>query len=308
MSSGHGMPHGGATADTSLAAAAVVLARPPSGLFRDALSRLARNRGAIAGAFVLFGLFALAAFADAIVPYDPTQIAASDRLRAPEAAHPFGTDAFGRDVLVRIIHGSRISLQLGLISVAIGGGLGVTTGLVSGYYSGWVDRTIMRGIDVMLAFPGILLALVIVAILGPDLNNAMIAVGLAAMPHYTRVVRGSVLGVRELQYIEAARVIGCRDGAMMFRHILPNVLAPVIVLATLGVASAIIAGAALSFLGLGAKPPTPEWGAMLSEGRAYLRTAPWITTFPGAAIMVTVLAINLLGDGLRDALDPRMRR
>jgi peptide/nickel transport system permease protein len=308
VNAGPGTPRGVAAADPSLAFAVDVLARPPSGLFRDALSRLARNRGAIGGAVVLLGLFALAAFADLIVPYDPTQIAASERLRAPEAAHPFGTDAFGRDVLVRIIHGSRISLQLGLISVAIGGGLGVTTGLVSGYYSGWVDRAIMRGIDVMLAFPGILLALAIVAILGPDLNNAMIAVGLAAMPHYARVVRGSVLGVRELQYIEAARVVGCRDGAMMFRHILPNVLGPVIVLSTLGVASAIIAGAALSFLGLGAKPPTPEWGAMLSEGREYLRTAPWITTFPGAAIMVTVLAINLLGDGLRDALDPRMRR
>ncbi len=288
-------------------AAAKVL-RPPSGLFRDALQRLLRNRGAIAGAAVLLVLVVLALSADAVVPYDPTKIIAGDRLRSPELAHPFGTDAFGRDVLIRIIHGSRISLQLGIISVAIGAGLGVTIGLVSGYYSGWTDRIIMRGIDVMLAFPGILLALVIVAILGPDLNNAMIAVGLAAMPHYTRVVRGSVLAARELQYVEAARIVGCRDRAVMFRHILPNVLAPVIVLATLGVASAIIAGAALSFLGLGAKPPTPEWGAMLSEGRAYLRAAPWITTFPGAAIMVTVLAINLLGDGLRDALDPRMRR
>ncbi len=295
------MPDPGGTA------AAKVL-RPPSGLFRDALQRLLRNRGAIAGAAVLLVLVVLALSADAVVPYDPTKIIAGDRLRSPELAHPFGTDAFGRDVLIRIIHGSRISLQLGIISVAIGAGLGVTIGLVSGYYSGWTDRIIMRGIDVMLAFPGILLALVIVAILGPDLNNAMIAVGLAAMPHYTRVVRGSVLAARELQYVEAARIVGCRDRAVMFRHILPNVLAPVIVLATLGVASAIIAGAALSFLGLGAKPPTPEWGAMLSEGRAYLRAAPWITTFPGAAIMVTVLAINLLGDGLRDALDPRMRR
>lgn len=288
--------------------AAVKVLRPPSGLFRDALQRLVRNRGAIAGASVLLVLVVLALSADAVVPYDPTEIIAGDRLRSPELAHPFGTDAFGRDVLIRIIHGSRISLQLGIISVAIGAGLGVTIGLVSGYYSGWTDRIIMRGIDVMLAFPGILLALVIVAILGPDLNNAMIAVGLAAMPHYTRVVRGSVLAARELQYVEAARIVGCRDRVVMFRHILPNVLAPVIVLATLGVASAIIAGAALSFLGLGAKPPTPEWGAMLSEGRAYLRAAPWITTFPGAAIMVTVLAINLLGDGLRDALDPRMRR
>ena len=294
--------------DARVASTAGILSRPQSSLLRDALRRLTRNRGAVAGAAVLLMLIALALLSDVIAPYDPAQIVAGERLRAPELAHPFGTDAFGRDVLVRIIHGSRISLQLGIISVFIGAGLGVTIGLVSGYYSGWTDRMIMRGIDVMLAFPGILLALVIVAILGPDLNNVMIAVGLTAMPHYTRVVHGSVLAARELQYVEAARVVGCRDLAVMFRHILPNVLAPVIVLATLGVASAIIAGAALSFLGLGAKPPTPEWGAMLSEGRAYLRTAPWITTFPGAAIMMTVLAINLLGDGLRDALDPRMRR
>lgn len=307
MSAGAGSSREIARPEPGGTAAAYVL-RPPSGLFRDALQRLVRNRGAIAGAAVLLVLVVLALSADVVVPYDPTEIIAGDRLRSPELAHPFGTDAFGRDVLVRIIHGSRISLQLGIISVAIGAGLGVTIGLVSGYYSGWTDRIIMRGIDVMLAFPGILLALVIVAILGPDLNNAMIAVGLAAMPHYTRVVRGSVLAARELQYVEAARIVGCRDRVLMFRHILPNVLGPVIVLATLGVASAIIAGAALSFLGLGAKPPTPEWGAMLSEGRAYLRAAPWITTFPGAAIMVTVLAINLLGDGLRDALDPRMRR
>lgn len=296
------------TADPAVGTDTAWSSRPPSGLFRDALRRLARNRGALAGATVLLVLVGLAVLSDVIVPYDPTRIVAADRLRPPELGHPFGTDAFGRDVLVRIIHGSRISLQLGTISVVIGAGLGVTIGLVSGYYAGWIDRILMRGIDVMLAFPGILLALVIVAVLGPDLNNVMIAVGLSAMPHYTRVVRGSVLAARDLQYVEAARVVGCRDRAVMFRHILPNVLAPVIVLATLGVASAIIAGAALSFLGLGAKPPTPEWGAMLSEGRAYLRTAPWITTFPGAAIMVTVLAINLLGDGLRDALDPRMRR
>ena len=305
---GRGSPRKIAAPDASLSFAANALSRPPSGLFRDALGRLLQNRGAIAGAAVLLVLVALALFADAIVPYDPTLIAAGERLRAPELAHPFGTDAFGRDILIRVIHGSRISLQMGIVSVAIGAGLGVTVGLVSGYYSGWTDRILMRGIDVMLAFPGILLALSVVAILGPDLNNAMIAVGLAAMPHYTRVVRGSVLAARELQYVEAARVVGCRDRSVMFRHILPNVLGPVIVLATLGVAGAILAGAALSFLGLGAKPPSPEWGAMLSEGRAYLRAAPWITTFPGAAIMVTVLAINLLGDGLRDALDPRMRR
>ena len=264
-----GSPRKIAAPDASLSFAANALSRPPSGLFRDALGRLLQNRGAIAGAAVLLVLVSLAFFADAIVPYDPTLIAAGERLRAPELAHPFGTDAFGRDILIRVIHGSRISLQMGIVSVAIGAGLGVTVGLVSGYYSGWTDRILMRGIDVMLAFPGILLALSVVAILGPDLNNAMIAVGLAAMPHYTRVVRGSVLAARELQYVEAARVVGCRDRSVMFRHILPNVLGPVIVLATLGVAGAILAG---------------------------------------AAIMVTVLAINLLGDGLRDALDPRMRR
>jgi peptide/nickel transport system permease protein len=172
----------------------------------------------------------------------------------------------------------------------------------------WVDGVIGIGIDIMLAFPGILLALAIVAILGPSLLNLMIAVGIAAVPTYTRLVRGAVLATRQLQYVEAARVIGARDRSIMFRHILPNVLAPVIVLATLGIGGAILVGAALSFLGLGAKPPTPEWGAMLSSGRNYLQQAWWITFFPGLAIMITVLSINLLGDGLRDALDPRLKR
>jgi len=196
---------------------------------------------------------------------------------------------------------------MGLISVGLALFVGLIGGLSAGYYGRWPDTIIMRAVDVMMAFPGLLLALAIVATLGPSLLNAMIAVGLSAAPTYVRVVRASVLSAREMDYVEAARSIGCRDGLIMVRHILPNVVAPVIVLSTLGVASAIITGAALSYLGLGIKPPTPEWGATLSEARNYLRLAPWTTTFPGLAIVVAALSINLLGDGLRDALDPRVR-
>lgn len=198
-------------------------------------------------------------------------------------------------------------MLVGFIAVGIAASIGVTLGLLSGYYGGIIDNLVMRLTDVMLAFPGILLALAIVAVLGPDLFNAMIAVGISASPIYTRVVRGAVLQTRSLAYIEAVQQSGARDWRIVVLHILPNILGPIVVIATLGVANAIIAGAALSFLGLGAKPPTPEWGLMLADGRNYLRHAWWITTFPGLAIMLTVLSINLLGDGLRDALDPRMK-
>jgi peptide/nickel transport system permease protein len=210
-------------------------------------------------------------------------------------------------VFTRVIYGGRISLQIGFIAVAIASFLGITFGLLAGYYGGVVDNLIMRLIDVMLAFPGILLALAIVAILGPNLINAMIAVGISAAPTYARVVRGAVLQTKEQAYIESVKQSGARSWRIIALHILPNILAPIVVIATLGVANAIIAGAALSFLGLGAEPPTPEWGLMLSDGRSYLRHAWWITTFPGIAIMITVLSINLVGDGLRDALDPRMQ-
>ncbi len=278
------------------------------GLWRGVFRGLLRNRGALVGLALLTVLLLLAVLADFVAPYQPNAISPRNELQAPSGNHQFGTDQFGRDILSRIIHGTRLSFQVGFIAVGIALVCGVTLGLLSGYYGRWVDALAMMWIDIMLAFPGILLALAIVAVLGPSLLNLMIAVGISAVPSYTRLVRGAVLATKQQQYVEAARVVGVSDTAIMFKHILPNVLAPVIVLATLGIGGAILTGASLSFLGLGAKPPTPEWGAMLSTGRNYLTIAPWITLFPGLAIMITVLSINMLGDGLRDALDPRLKR
>lgn len=277
-------------------------------LWRQSLQRLLRNPGAVTG-LILLGLLVLAAlFGPLIIRYDPVALAPRERLQAPGMAHWFGTDAFGRDIFTRVVYGGRVSLQVGFIAVAIASLIGVTVGLMAGYYGGLTDTLLMRLVDVMLAFPGILLALAIVAILGPNLINAMIAVGISASPTYARVVRGAVLQTKEQPYVEAVVQSGARAWRILLLHILPNILAPIVVIATLGVANAIIAGAALSFLGLGAEPPTPEWGLMLSDGRNYLRHAWWITTFPGLAIMISVLSINLVGDGLRDALDPRLTR
>ncbi len=276
-------------------------------LWRDLFARLRRSRGAVLGGVLLSAIILGAVAAPFVAPYDPQAMAPVDRLQLPSTRHLLGTDVFGRDLFTRILYGSRISLQTGLISVSLAIAIGVPLGLLSGFYGGLVDRLLMRLVDLMLTFPGILLALVIVAILGPSLLNAMVAVGISASPTYARVIRSAVLAAKSQVYVEAARATGCTNGRIMVRHILPNTIAPIIVLGTLGIAGAIIAAAALSFLGLGARPPIPEWGAMLSEGRNYLRVAWWITTFPGLAIMVTVLAINLLGDGLRDALDPRLR-
>lgn len=281
--------------------------RPAVGHWRDAFNRLRRNRAAVTGTLIVLAVALLAVAAPLISPYDPIRTSVSEAHQLPSARHLLGTDQFGRDILSRLLYGGQLSLRIGLVSVGIASGCGIVLGLLAGYLAGWVGTVIMRTMDMLLALPGILLALVIVAILGPSLLNLMIAVGISNVPHYTRIVRASVLTVKNTPYIDAARVIGCGDLRIMLVHILPNTLASLIVMATLGVASAILTGAGLSFLGLGVQPPTPEWGAMLSSGRDFLRNSWWITTFPGLAIMLTVLAINVLGDGLRDALDPRLK-
>lgn len=275
--------------------------------WRDVLMRLARSRSALLGGIILVVLIFAAVGAPLLTGYDSLTMEPDDRLQPPNRHHLFGTDVFGRDLFTRVLYGSRISLRTGVISISLAIALGVPLGLTSGYYGGGVDRLLMRLVDLMLTFPGILLALVIIAILGPNLLNAMLAVGISASPTFARVVRASVLSAKEQVYVEAARAVGCTNRRIMLRHVLPNAFAPVIVLGTLGIAGAIISAAALSYLGLGAQPPTPEWGALLSEARNYLRVAWWMTAFPGLAIMTAVLSINLLGDGLRDALDPRLR-
>ena len=268
---------------------------------------LLRNKGAVAGLVTLVVL-ALAAVLAPLLPLpDPIRIDPTHALYSPGAPYLFGSDQYGRDVLSRVVYGGRISLVVGPIAVGIALVPGVCVGLLAGYYGSWVDVVLMRVVDVMLAFPGILLALGIVAVLGPSLTSLMIAVGVSSIPTYARLTRASVLSARENLYVDAARVVGASDASILIRHILPNVVAPVIIVGTLGVGAAILVAATLSFLGLGSQPPTAEWGRMLSEGRQYLREQWWIATFPGLSIMLTVLALNLLGDGLRDALDPRLR-
>jgi peptide/nickel transport system permease protein len=268
---------------------------------------IVRNKGALAGLIILLLLILAAIFAPLITTYDPIKIDPPSRTLPPSRDHWMGTDAFGRDIYTRVVYGARVSLPVGLIAVSIAATVGAILGLVAGYYGRWADGIIMRVIDIMLAFPNIMLALVIVAILGPSIRNVMIAVGIGEIPRYTRLIRGQVLSARELLYVEAAKVIGVPTSKIMYRHILPNVVSPVVVLATLSVGSAILAAAGLSFLGLGAQPPRPEWGAMLADGRQFLSSHWWVATMPGIAIAITVLSINMLGDGLRDILDPRTR-
>jgi peptide/nickel transport system permease protein len=271
------------------------------------LARLFRRSQARIGGVIILILLVTAAFAPILAPYDPYQLRVGRAKEAPTAAHPFGTDDIGRDMLSRIMHGARITVQIGTISVALALGIGVTIGLIAGFNGGWIDSLLMRFTDIMLAFPGFLLTLAVVAVLGPGLMNAMIAVGVGAFPQFARLVRGSVLSVRETEYVIAGRVLGATPARILQRAILPNVMAPIIVLATLAFPFAVLDAAALSFLGLGAQPPTPEWGALLVDGRNYLRSAPHLVNIPGLAIFVTVLGFNLIGNGLRDALDPRLR-
>ncbi len=268
--------------------------------------RIFRNSPRTAvGAIVLVVIVLAALFADQVSPYPPNQQNLRNRLQPPSAENLLGTDNFGRDVMSRIIYGGRVSLQVGFISVGIALAIGGMLGVLAGFYGGRVDSAVSFVVDVLLALPGFLLALAIVAALGPSLTNVMIAVGVANIPAFARITRSAVLQVIEMDFVTAAQAAGSRDPRIMFKHVVPNALSPVIVQVTLSLAGAILTAAGLSFLGLGAQPPTAEWGSMLNSARPYIRDAHWAVTFPGLAIMVTVLTLNMVGDGLRDALDPR---
>jgi peptide/nickel transport system permease protein len=269
------------------------------------LGRLLRKPSAVVGGTMVAGLLVVAALAPIVAPHSPTATFPEATLQPPSLRFPFGTDDLGRDVFSRVVYGTRISVQVGVIAVSIALVVGTAIGLLVGYFGGFVDNAVMRLMDVMLAFPEILLAIAIVAILGPSLNNTMVAIGLAVIPVYARTVRSSVLSVIGNDYIEAAHATGVGNLHIIVRHVLPNVLSPIIVLSTVNIGTAILIAAGLSFVGLGAQPPTPEWGSMLSTARAYLAIAPWMSVFPGLAIALVVLAVNLLGDAIRDVADPR---
>jgi peptide/nickel transport system permease protein len=269
---------------------------------------LSQNASAVAGCVIIAVMVFMAVFASLLSPYDPIRISLPERLKPPSAVHLFGTDELGRDILSRIMHGARISLRIGALVVIIAGGLGALTGAISGYVGQRLDNLIMRVMDVILSFPPLVLALALAAALGPDLNNAILAVAFVMIPKFARLVRGEALAVKERQFIAAARAAGAKSLWIILHHILPNCLASVIVLATLVLGEAILIAASLSFIGLGAQPPTPEWGAMVSVGRKFLMDQWWYATFPGLFILTTVIGFNILGDALRDILDPRIRR
>jgi len=273
----------------------------------DVWNRLRRTPGAIAGIVIVVALIFVAIFAPLIAHYDPLAQNIAAGAQAPSFAHPLGTDKLGRDMLARILFGARISIRIGFVAVGLAISVGTVIGLIAGYFGGRIEAILMGAMDVMLAFPSIILAIAIATILGPSINNLMIAVGIVYIPQYARLCRSAVLAVKETEYIEAARALGALVPRILIRHVLPNILAPLLVQATLGVATAELEAAGLSYLGLGARPPTPEWGAMLNDARDYWLSAPWALIFPGASITLVVLGFNLLGDGLRDALDVRLR-
>ncbi len=299
------LPHSIAPAATAIAGGRG--APLPAGPWRRALRRLRRRPGAMFGLFVVLGFVVLALAAPWIAPYDPVATSWGDIRKAPSAAHWFGTDEIGRDVLARVIYGTQASLLAGVVSVSISLLLGVPLGLVAGFLGGWVDALISRVTDAFLACPFLILAIALAAFLGPSLTNAMIAIGVSATPIFVRLTRGQVLNVKVEDYVEAARAVGNPPWRIAVVHVLPNVTAPLIVQATLAIAAAVIAEASLSFLGLGQQPPAPSWGSMLNAAKNYVDNAPWMAIWPGLAIFALVLAFNLLGDGLRDALDPRQR-
>lgn len=275
--------------------------------FQEFWKKFIRNKSALIGFTLIMILIMIAVFGPYLTPYEPNAQNYDRLLVGPSAEHWFGTDHHGRDIFTRIIHGMSITLRVGFSSVLMGMTIGVSLGVLSGYYGKWVDTIIMRFMDVLLAFPGILLALAIVSVLGGSINNVIISVGIFSIPVFARISRGSTLEIRELEYIEAVKALGASDLRIIGGHILPNIMSPIIVQATLNIATSVLTASGLSFLGMGAQPPTPEWGAMLSDGRNYMWDAPHVATIPGLAIVVVVLAFNIFGDGLRDALDPKTK-
>jgi peptide/nickel transport system permease protein len=273
----------------------------------DIWRRFRRDPGALVGAAIVLAVLLAALFAPLIAGWDPLAQDLRNQAQAPGGQHLLGTDKLGRDLFARILFGARISIRIGFVAVGLAISAGTLIGAIAGYFGGRVDDVLMGAMDVVLAFPSIILAIAITTILGPSITNLMVAVGIVYIPQYARLARSSVLGVKEMEYVEAARAIGVSAPAVLARHILPNILAPLLVQATLGVATAELEAAGLSYLGLGARPPAPEWGAMLNDARDYWLSAPWALVFPGLAITTLVLGFNLLGDGLRDALDPTTR-
>jgi peptide/nickel transport system permease protein len=292
---------------TAVEALAPAAERAADTLLADAWRRFCRNRLALVGLLVVLALVASALLAPWLAPYDPAKQSLFEKRARPGAKYVLGADEFGRDILSRVLYGTRVALLVGLLSVGIAVGLGLVLGSVAGFVGGWVDAAVMRGIEVLLAFPYLLLAIAIVSALGPGALNTTIAVGIWGTPPVTRIVRGAVLSLKETEYVRAARALGAGGPSLVGRHILPNILPTVAVYGTLFMANAILVEAALSFLGLGVQPPTPSWGLMVATGRDFLLVTPHIATIPGLAIMLAVLGFNLLGDGLRDALDPRLR-
>ena len=284
--------------------------KPPHPRFKNwrlVYRKLKKNKSAMVGGFLILFLIIVAIIGPYFTPYQPDTQDMLNKLQPPSGDNWLGTDNFGRDIFSRIIHGTNLTLIVGFFSVLLGGAVGVLIGIFAGYYGGRTDSILMRLMDILLAFPSILLALAIVTVLGGSLQNVIIAVAISSVPVFARIVRGSTLSVKKLEYIDAMRALGASDARIIFKHIFPNITSPIIVQATLNIATAILSASGLSFLGLGAQPPTPEWGAMLSDGRNYLYNAPHVALFPGLAIVLVVLAFNMLGDGLRDAFDPKTK-
>jgi peptide/nickel transport system permease protein len=276
-------------------------------MFRDFLRRLAKNRLAVAGGTVVFLLFLVAAVPSAFAPHDPSRIDVRNILEPPSVDHPFGTDELGRDVLSRMVHGARISMEVGFVAMGIATVIGLMIGLIAGFYGRWVDAALMRFVDIMLCFPSFFLILAVIAFLGPSIVNIMAIIGLTSWMGAARLVRAEMLSLKERDFVAAARAQGAGDLRIIFRHILPNAIAPILVWATLGVAGAILVESSLSFLGIGVQPPTPSWGNMLTAGKDNIETAWWLSVYPGMAILVTVLGYYLLGEGIQDAADPRLK-